>query len=78
MWESIMKIKKANLKISGTGEAIWASQSKTREERIRGRKISTTLRLAKEFVYNKTSEVSKKRNWTQTTVPEKSTTSTRR
>ena len=50
MWGSIMKIKSANLKIPETGEALWASQSKSREDRIRGRKISSALRLTKEFV----------------------------
>ena len=39
MWESAMKVKNANLKLPETGESIWASQSKSREDRIRGKKF---------------------------------------
>ena len=38
MWDAIDRIKKAALRIPQTGEPVWVGQSKTKEERIRGKK----------------------------------------
>ena len=53
MWEAILKLKAASLKIPETGETMWFGQSKTREERIRSKKISNTLKAVQRFVESK-------------------------